>query len=237
MAISELDDVLGLSLFDNPFIEEKKEELIDKGVIRFQAPLDLDMIKNLGFYTPTKKGVLFLDYNVSVTDSGYLVQINDITERKKAEKLNRELLDGLQQSDEDLEVFSEDTRLNEFRHAIRKRPWLNLVLRYGAAILVVIVAFWLYEGLTAWLGPGLPTYILFYPAVIVVALLMGLGPGLLATFTAVIVAGIWILPPSGQFSMILSIDQFGAVIFSSYGSTAKQCGRTLPPKPGKSRCL
>ena len=68
------------------FIEEKKEELLDDGIIRFQAPLDLDIIKDFGFYYPTKKGVLFLDYTVSVTDSGYLVQIQDITERKKAEE-------------------------------------------------------------------------------------------------------------------------------------------------------
>ena len=35
--------------------------------------------------------------------------------------------------------------------------------------------------LTAWVGPGLPTYITFYPAVMAVALLAGFGPGLLAT--------------------------------------------------------
>ena len=86
MGISRLDDILGLSMFDNPPIEEKKEELINDGVIHFQAPLDLDMIKNLGFYTPTKNGVLFLDYTVSVTDSGYLVQIQDITEHQKTEE-------------------------------------------------------------------------------------------------------------------------------------------------------
>ncbi len=86
MAISKLNDILGLSMFDNPPIEEKREELINDGVIHFQAPLDLDMIKNLGFYTPTKNGVLFLDYTVSVTDSGYLVQIQDITEHQNTEE-------------------------------------------------------------------------------------------------------------------------------------------------------
>ena len=59
MAISRLDDILGLSMFDNPPIEEKKEELINDGVIHFQAPLDLDIIKNFGFYYPTKKGFYF----------------------------------------------------------------------------------------------------------------------------------------------------------------------------------
>ena len=90
MAISRLDDILGLSMFDNPPIEEKREELINDGVIQFQAPLDLDMIKNLGFYTPTKNGVLFLDYTVSVTDSGFLVQIQDVKGQEKADKLLKE---------------------------------------------------------------------------------------------------------------------------------------------------
>ena len=90
MAISELDDILGINLFDNPFIVDKREELLKEGIIRFQAPLDLDIIKNLGFYYPTKNGVLFLDYTVSLIDSDFLVQIQDITEHKKAEKALRE---------------------------------------------------------------------------------------------------------------------------------------------------
>jgi K+-sensing histidine kinase KdpD len=82
----------------------------------------------------------------------------------------------------------EDTRLNESLQTIQERPWLNLALRYSAAILVVILAFLLYWGMTAWLGPGLPTYILFYPAIIIVAFLLGFGPGLLATLIAVMIA-------------------------------------------------
>ena len=49
MGIFRLDDILGINLFDNPFIAGKKEELIDNGVIHFQAPLDLDMIKDSWF--------------------------------------------------------------------------------------------------------------------------------------------------------------------------------------------
>ena len=93
LGFSRLEDILGLNLFDNPFIEENKEELIEKGIIRFQTPLDLEKIKDFGFYYPIKKGDLFLDYTVSVTDSGYLVQINDITEGKQSKQ-------SLQSSDE-----------------------------------------------------------------------------------------------------------------------------------------
>ena len=64
----------------------KEEELLKNELIKFQAPLDFDNIKESGFYTPTKSGIAFIDYTVSVTDSGFLVQVQDITDRKKAEK-------------------------------------------------------------------------------------------------------------------------------------------------------
>jgi signal transduction histidine kinase len=86
MDIPKLDDVLCINLFDNPFIKEMKNELFNEGIINFQVPLDLAIIKDFGFHYPTKNGVLFLDYTVSVTDSGYLVQIQDITERKRVEE-------------------------------------------------------------------------------------------------------------------------------------------------------
>ena len=115
------------------------------------------------------------------------------------------------------EISSDITQTDEFLHAIQKRPWLNLTLRYVLSILAVIIAFWLYLAFTALFGPGLPTYILFYPAIIIVAMLAGLGPGLLATIISVMLAGIWILPPVGQFSIKSPIDEIGVVLFTSIG--------------------
>ena len=104
-----------------------------------------------------------------------------------------------------------------FCRLFENRPWMNLTLRYVGAILVVILAFWLYLAITALFGTGLPTYILFYPAIIIVALLAGLGPGLLATIISVMLAVIWILPPVGQLSIKSPIDEFGVVLFISFG--------------------
>ncbi len=36
MAISKIDDILGINLFDNPFIEEKKDELLKKVLSGFK---------------------------------------------------------------------------------------------------------------------------------------------------------------------------------------------------------
>lgn len=100
---------------------------------------------------------------------------------------------------------------------IQKHIWQNFALRYSISILVVLIAFWSYWLMTAWFGPGLPTYILFYPAVIIVALLAGFGPGILATLLAVIIAGVWILLPIGQFTIEEPINMVGAVLFGIMG--------------------
>ena len=133
------------------------------------------------------------------------------------EKQNKPTSERIEQFAEDLEISRDDTRTNKVLQQIQKRPWLNLTLRYFGAILVVILSFWLYLALTALFGPGLPTYILFYPAIIIVALLAGLGPGLLATIVSVMIAVIWILPPLGQFTIKTPIEEIGVVLFTSIG--------------------
>jgi len=133
------------------------------------------------------------------------------------EKQKKATSKRVKQFAEETEISSNDTQTNEFLQVVEKSPWMNLTLRYVGAILVVILAFWLYLAITTLFGPGLPTYILFYPAIIIVALLAGLGPGLLATIISVMLAVIWILPPVGQISIKSPIDEFGVVLFTSFG--------------------
>ena len=85
--ISSIDNFKKVNLFDNPDIASKKSELLKKKLIKFQSQLNYDDIKNKGFYVPTRSGIAFIDWTVSVTDSSFLVQIQDITEHEKAEKL------------------------------------------------------------------------------------------------------------------------------------------------------
>ena len=67
---------------------------------------------------------------------------------------------------------------------LRQQTPLGWTLRYGLAVVAVAAGFGLRLALEAWFGPGLPTYITFYPAVMAVALLAGFGPGLVATALA-----------------------------------------------------
>ena len=108
-------------------------------------------------------------------------------------------------------------RENDFLANLRQQTLRGWMRRYSLALAVVAVAMGLRLALTAWVGPGLPTYITFYPAVMVVALLAGLGPGIAATALAGIVVAYWILPPVGQFAIASPVDRLGLVIFAGMG--------------------
>ena len=58
------------------------------------------------------------------------------------------------------------------------------VLRYSLALVAVGAAFLLRQAPTWLIGPGLPSYITYYPAVMLVALTGGIVPGVLATAAA-----------------------------------------------------
>ncbi|MGZ4857512.1 MAG: PAS domain-containing sensor histidine kinase, partial [Methanobacteriaceae archaeon] len=93
--VPSIDVNTRVNLFSDPNISSRKEELLNKGLIKFQAPINFDKIKELGFYNPTRTGTAFIDYTVSTTDSGYLMQIQDITEHKNAENLLQTTLQRL----------------------------------------------------------------------------------------------------------------------------------------------
>ncbi len=82
--IPESEDI-SLNLFNDPNIALKKERLIEERSIKFQFEMDFENIRKVGHYNPTRSGCAYLDFVISVVDSGYLVQIQDITKRKKAE--------------------------------------------------------------------------------------------------------------------------------------------------------
>jgi PAS domain S-box-containing protein len=81
---------------------------------------------------------------------------------------------------------------------------------------IVVAALQLYQALGNLVGGNLPTYITFYPAVIITALVAGFGAGLLATATAALLAVFWVLPPEG-LSVSSLPDAVGLAVFSFNG--------------------
>ena len=94
-----------------------------------------------------------------------------------------------------------------------RRVWIGYVL----AIAAVGLGWLLRLGLTAWVGAGLPTYITFYPAVMIAALVGGLWPGLLATLLAGASVAHWMLLVDAV-SDASTRDWVGLALFSAMGT-------------------
>jgi len=106
---------------------------------------------------------------------------------------------------------------DEFLARVRQQTPVGWLLRYGLAFGATAAALWFRVLFTRWVGPDLPTYITFYPAVMIVAVLAGFWPGLLATAMADAVVGYWVLPPVGQFAIAAPADRLGLVVFTGMG--------------------
>ncbi|MGB9978383.1 PAS domain S-box protein [Methanobacterium sp.] len=118
------ENLKGSNLFDNPKIASKKEELINKGIIKFQSEIDFENIKNMRCYSQNRSGIAYIDYFVFVSDSGYLMQVQDITQHKLDEEdkqialdESKSLLEELQASNEELKSTTEELQVtNEELH-------------------------------------------------------------------------------------------------------------------------
>lgn len=98
--------------------------------------------------------------------------------------------------------------LDKFRH---------YTIRYGAAFIGIAVALLWRLAVVDYFKAELPTYITFYPVVMTVALLGGVGPGLLSTVLTVVAVAYWVLPPHG-FEVATPIDRFGLALFLCMGT-------------------
>jgi PAS domain S-box-containing protein len=96
---------------------------------------------------------------------------------------------------------------------------MNGLLRYGLAVISIIAGLLLHFALEAPFGPGLPTYITFYPFLMLSALVGGFGPGMVATLMTLLVVDIWVFPPLGQLTLKVpsSVQLVGYVLFAFIG--------------------
>jgi PAS domain S-box-containing protein len=92
--IKSSEEVRGFLLFDDPNIPADQRELLLKGLpIQYETEFDFDLVKKLNLYQTSRSGKISIDVLVTPIRKGeqqvfdYLVQIMDITERKRAEEL------------------------------------------------------------------------------------------------------------------------------------------------------
>jgi PAS domain S-box-containing protein len=90
--------------------------------------------------------------------------------------------------------------------------------RYGFAALAVAAATFAHIKIVGVLGPNEP-FVLFYPAVAIVAIYAGLGAGLVATFLSAASAVYFLLLPAHSLRLGLSHNIVGMILFLCGGTT------------------
>jgi len=116
-----------------------------------------------------------------------------------------------------MEAIAGTLRAPALLAGLRRRTALGWALRYVLALALVAAMVWVHLALTRAFGPGLPPYILVYPAVIAAAGLGGFGPGVLATVLAGLAVQHWLLPAGGHLVSASPMDRLGLVIFVGMG--------------------
>ncbi len=89
--------------------------------------------------------------------------------------------------------------------------------RYGFALITVVVVTLLRYALSRWLGHNLP-FLLFYPAIWIVAWLAGLGPGALAIVLFTMSATSLLAGPASESAYGLPLNANGLVLFMIAGA-------------------
>jgi len=96
--ILDLAEVRGFKLFEDPNLSDEIKDKLKRGeTVKYEAPFDFEKVREHKLYDTTESGTIDLDVlitplGIKETEApmGYLVQVQDITERKKAEEKIRE---------------------------------------------------------------------------------------------------------------------------------------------------
>ncbi len=99
----------------------------------------------------------------------------------------------------------------------RKNRAAALFLSYGLTLLLVAAAAVTRWGLEYALGP-IPAFLTFYPALMVAALIGGLGPGLVATGLGGLTADYFFMPPVGSLRIMNLSDGVSLAVFLFVGA-------------------
>ena len=114
-------------------------------------------------------------------------------------------------------------RVTNTRASLMSAP-ARLIGRYAMAVVFVSASFVLRSLLIRYFGEQmppfmkqLPPFIICYPVIMLVALLGGLGPGLLATALGVLGTAFFIMSPNGNFAVANSLQAAALALFAATG--------------------
>jgi len=116
-----------------------------------------------------------------------------------------------------------------FRH----RPFSAAGVAVGAAVLGLLWRL----AMVKYLGSELPTYITFYPVVMLVGVLLGWWPGLLTTGVAALLVVYWVIPPKGSLGIAYTSDAVALLIFVTMGAMMSVVAELYRRKVGEAAPL
>jgi len=108
--ISNMEDIRNFNLFDDPNLSDNaKHKLRQNEMVQYQGVFDFDKVRKLKLYSTRKTGYIWIDVIITPLKNneevleGYLVQVNDITDRilaveaiRKSEENYRNLFENVQ---------------------------------------------------------------------------------------------------------------------------------------------
>jgi len=97
-AVPGFEQLQGFNLFSDPNVTDRvRQSLLEGKTVRYEVLFDLDTFREKRLYEPTRSGAIYIDAIITPLvgqnkgrPKGYLVQMQDITERKLAEHALRE---------------------------------------------------------------------------------------------------------------------------------------------------
>ena len=91
--VEDIEEIKGFKLFEDPNLSEESKKLVREGKpYQYETEFDFDLVKKHKLYNTSKSGKCFLNILITpykiedLNEKGYLVHIEDITERLQAEK-------------------------------------------------------------------------------------------------------------------------------------------------------
>ncbi len=99
--VRDVDEIKGFKLFEDPNVSaEAKNKLRNGELVDYQSEFDFEVVKKLKLYKTTRSGKCFLHLQITpykISDrgnKGFVVHVQDITERKQAEKRLKETMNA-----------------------------------------------------------------------------------------------------------------------------------------------